>query len=204
MTTVSASPSYLEPYQAASRKYGAGFGSLLWASPKTQAIRFKGLLQAVSIDGLTVMDVGCGRADLLPYMLATHRYPRSYLGVEAIEALALAAEKLQYPNCRIIRGDFVDDPSVLDAGADVLLYSGSLNTMDSPSFYACIRSAHAAANRAVAFNFLCSPLLAGAGHLAWHSVDQVMEFCRGLSCQVKLFNNYMRGDATIALFKDST
>ena len=64
----STQPSYLEPYLAASRKYGAGFGTLLWASPKTQATRFKALLQAVDINGLAVMDVGCGRADLLEHL----------------------------------------------------------------------------------------------------------------------------------------
>ena len=203
VTTAVAVPSYLEPYQAASRKYGAGFGSLLWASPKTQAVRFKALLQAVPIDGLNVMDVGCGRADLFQYMLATRRYPRSYVGVEGVEALALAAENKHYPNCRIVRGDFVESPSLLDDAADVLLYSGSLNTMDSRLFYACIGAGFVAAKQAMAFNFLCSPLLAGASHLAWHPADEVVDFCRQLCGRIEFSNQYMRGDATIALFKDS-
>ena len=34
-------PSYLLPYLTAASKYGSGFGTLLWASPKTQAVRFR-------------------------------------------------------------------------------------------------------------------------------------------------------------------
>lgn len=200
--TSSTEPSYLEPYLAASRKYGAGFGTLLWASPKTQATRFKALLQAIDINGLAVMDVGCGRADLLEYMVNTRRYPKWYVGVEAVEALAFAAERKQLPNCRIVRGDFVQHPLLLNDGADVLLYSGSLNTMDSSAFYASLKAGFDAAGQAVVFNFLCSPFLAGSSHLAWHPIEEVLAFARGLSNQVKLYDHYMRGDATVAIFKD--
>jgi len=196
------SPSYLEPYLTASRKYGAGFGTLLWASPKTQAIRFKALLQAVDISNLAVMDVGCGRADFLEFMLNTHRYPRSYTGIEAVETLVHAAERKKLPNCKIVHGDFVANPKLLSTSADVLFYSGSLNTMDSKAFFSSIQAGFDAALQAVVFNFLCSPFLAGSSHLAWHSAEEVMEFARGLSNRVKLHDRYMRGDATVAIFKD--
>src|SRR2546423_362515 len=103
-------PDYLQPYLNATRRYGAGFGSLLWASPRTQAVRFQTLLRAVDVTDLTVLDVGCGRGDLLVYMLNRGIYPRSYIGLEAVEALAGAAEAKRLPNCRIVRGDFVHDP----------------------------------------------------------------------------------------------
>jgi hypothetical protein len=198
----STEPSYLEPYLAASRKYGAGFGTLLWASPKTQATRFKALLQAVDINGLTVMDVGCGRADLLEYMFKTRRCPRFYIGVEAVETLAFAASRKQLPGCSIILGDFVRDSSLLAAEADVLFYSGSLNTMDTSTFYKSLQDGFEAAGQAIIFNFLCSPFLAGSSHLTWHSAEEVMQFAQRLSGRVKLFDQYMRGDATIAIWKE--
>jgi hypothetical protein len=199
---MTSSPSYLQPYMAASRKYGAGFGTLLWASPKTQATRFKALLQAVDISNLAVMDVGCGRADMLEYMFNRQRYPLSYTGVEAVEELALAAERKNLPNCKIIVGDFVEHPKLLCVGADVLFYSGSLNTMDDATFYSSIQAGFEAANRAIVFNFLSSPFLAGSSHLAWHAPEEVIEFAKGLSARVKLHDRYMRGDATVAIFKD--
>jgi hypothetical protein len=200
MTT--AAPDYLQPYLAAARKYGAGFGSLLWASPQTQAIRFKALLHAVNVTGQSVLDVGCGRGDLFKYMLDTGRYPRCYTGIEAVDALAGEAEKRHSDHCRILRGDFVLDPGLLDVGADVLIYSGSLNTMETPAFFDCLKQGFAAAKKAVAFNFLSSPFLAGSAHLNWHKPEDVLDFCRSLSNDLTLHDRYLRGDATIAIVKD--
>jgi hypothetical protein len=199
---MSAAPRYLEPYLSAARKYGAGFGTLLWASPKTQAVRFKALLRAVDVTGRTVLDVGCGRADLLDYMMHTNRFPRQYIGLEAVNELATAAEQKHLPNCRIIRGDFVSRPALLQADADVLLISGSLNTMDAECFYFCLQDVIAAARSAVVFNFLSSPLLAEAPHLTWHRAEEVLEFCRGHAARVELRTDYMPGDATIAVWKE--
>ena len=44
MTVVPREPSYLRPYRDAARAYGAGFATLLWASPQTQAVRFGAIL----------------------------------------------------------------------------------------------------------------------------------------------------------------
>jgi hypothetical protein len=199
---VSQTPGYLKPYLSASEKYGAGFGSLLWASPKTQAIRFKAVLAAADVHGRSVLDVGCGRADLMEFMLGRGRFPKSYVGIEAVDALANAAEARRLPNCRILRGDFVTDPSLLNVGADVLIYSGSLNTMDRDCFFSCLEAAFAAARTAVVFNFLASPFLAASSHLTWHKPEDVICFARGLSRRIDFFDNYLRGDATLAIWKD--
>jgi len=202
VSTLSKIPAYLKPYLSASQKYGAGFGSLLWASPKTQTVRFKALLAAIDVHGQAVLDVGCGRADLLEYMLSRGRFPKSYTGIEAVDALAAAAERKRLPNCRIVRGDFVREPELLEVGAEILLYSGSLNTMDRDCFYACLASAFAAATHAVVFNFLSSPFLAASSHLTWHKADDVLHFARGLSRRVGLFDDYLRGDTTVVIRKD--
>jgi hypothetical protein len=199
---ISDAPSYLEPYLSAARKYGAGFGSLLWASPRTQAVRFEALLKLVDVNGQSVLDVGCGRADLLQYLFRTDRFPASYIGLEAVDALALAAEAKCLAGCRIIRGDFVLNPRLLQQDADVLLISGALNTMEPGCFYQCLGTAIAAAKKAVVFNFLSSPYLAGASHLTWHRVEDVLSFCREFSSKVSCRSDYLPGDATVCVKKD--
>jgi hypothetical protein len=194
-------PAYLRPYLAAAEKYGAGFGTLLWASPRTQAVRFKALQRAVDINGKSVIDVGCGRADFMEYLLKNRAVPRSYVGLEAVEELAAAAESKRFPNCRILRGDFLSDPGLLDIGADVLFYSGSLNTMTETDFYQCLRVGFAAAREALVFNFLASPKLAAAPHLTWHHPDDVRAFGHLLSKRVKLWDDYLPGDCTAAIYK---
>jgi SAM-dependent methyltransferase len=196
-------PTYLQPYLNATKKYGAGFGSLLWASPKTQAVRFSALLRAVNCTGKVVLDAGCGRADLLEFMLGRAVYPMQYLGLEAVETLAEAAEKKRLPNGRIIRGDFVCDPAQLDVDADVIFFCGSLNTLDERAFYQSITRAFSAAKQAVVFNFLCSAQLAASPHLTWHQPEAVLALAGKLSDNVRFWDNYLPGDGTISIRKDS-
>jgi hypothetical protein len=199
----SSPPTYLQPYLDATRKYGAGFGSLLWASPKTQAVRFSALLRAVNCMGKVVLDAGCGRADLLEFMMGRAVFPMRYIGLEAVETLAEAAEKKRLPNCSIIRGDFVGDPKQLDVEADVIFFCGSLNTLDEPAFYQSVASAFSVAKQGVVFNFLSSAQLAASPHLTWHQPDAVLAFAGKLSDRVRFLDNYLPGDATIAIGKDS-
>src|SRR5687767_15928369 len=92
VTVVSPDPSYLRPYRAAARAHGAGFGTLLWASPQTQAVRFDAICRLADLRGKSVLDVGCGRADLLEHLVARGIEPADYVGIEAVDELARAAE----------------------------------------------------------------------------------------------------------------
>jgi hypothetical protein len=196
-------PEYLAPYLSAAKRYGGGFGSLLWASPRTQALRFDALIRAVgseAIRGRRVLDVGCGRADLLDHLRRRDVFPHEYIGIEGVAELADAAERKGYLNATIVRGDFVRQPSLLrEAAADVVVISGSLNTMEAGPFYRSIKSAFDAAGEALAFNFLCSTELSAAAHLAWHRIADVRAFARTLSKNVTVWEDYLAGDATVAI-----
>ncbi len=198
-------PPYLQPYLSAARRYGAGFGSLLWASPRTQALRFDALIRAVdgpAIRGRRLLDVGCGRADLLDHLRRRDVVPCEYIGIEAVEELAAAAERKGYLTATIVRGDFVRQPLLIRAAAaDVVLISGSLNTMDAASFYRAIAAAFDAAGDTLAFNFLCSPELSAAAHLTWHRPADVHAFAASLSTDVDLWEDYLNGDATVVMRK---
>src|ERR1700722_14791809 len=104
---VMSDPSYLEPYLIAARRFGGGFQSLLWASPKTQAARFTALARLCKLNKCSMIDAGCGRADLLDFLLARGVEPTSYTGLEAVDALADAAEAKGHAMAHILRGDFI-------------------------------------------------------------------------------------------------
>jgi hypothetical protein len=194
-------PTYLAPYLRAAQRHGAGFDSLLWASPRTQAVRFDALRRAAPVGGRTVLDVGCGRADYLRFLLDAGERPRHYVGLEAVPALADAAEAMRVPDTMIIRADFVKEPARMFVGADVVVFSGSLNTLDAAHFYPVLRRAYDAAVDTLAFNFLSSPLLAGRSFLHWHHPEQVLAFARTLTRDVTRFEDYLPGDCTLALRK---
>src|SRR5215212_725418 len=99
-------PSYLQPYARAVKRHGPDFRALLWASRRTQEQRFEALAKLADPTGLTVLDLGCGRADLLDFFIARGTPPRKYIGIEGVRELASAAEDKQTPHAKIICGDF--------------------------------------------------------------------------------------------------
>jgi len=194
-------PEYLQPYLSAAQKHGAGFGSLLWASPNTQRARFAALARAVDFNGLTMLDAGCGRADLFDYLLSRDVHPAKYIGLEAVDCLADAAyDHLPAPH-EIHQADFVRKAAALNRGADVIVFCGSLNTFDTQLFYRCIVNAFEVASQGVVLNFLASTALAAGAHLNWHSVQSVLAFAGKLSPRVSLWEDYLPGDATVLLRK---
>ena len=194
---------YLVPYLKAAERHGSGFSSLLWASPQTQAARFDAIERLGRLHGKSVLDVGCGRADLLNYLLARNVRPADYTGIEAVSDLASAAERTCAraggPPARVIRADFVREPLRLFVGADVVVFSGSLNTLEHHVFYGTLRRAFDAAAEAVVFNFLSSPYLAGAEYLRWRCPSDVLRFGFQLTRDVRVLEDYLQGDCTIAL-----
>jgi SAM-dependent methyltransferase len=194
-------PDYLEPYHRAGREHGDGFGALLWASPQTQAARFAALAQHCPFAGLNVLDVGCGRADLLDYLVAGERAPAHYTGIEAVPALAEAARQKQHANAIVIEDDFVQHPARMLVGADVIVFCGSLNTLSEEHFYDALNTAFEATAEWLAFNFLCSTRLAAVDWLTWHRRDTVLAFATRLTPSVTVDERYMDGDCTMVMRK---
>ncbi|HXE56229.1 MAG TPA: class I SAM-dependent methyltransferase, partial [Tepidisphaeraceae bacterium] len=92
--------SYLQPYLEAAREHGAGFGALLWASVRSQRARFAAICRAQDLTDKSVLDAGCGRADLMAYLSERGRTPADYIGLEAVPALADAADARKLPRTR--------------------------------------------------------------------------------------------------------
>jgi len=189
-------PTYLIPYLEAAGEHGPGFRSLLWASPSSQAARFEALVRAYDFRGRSILDAGCGRGDFLDYLLGRGIVPDHYVGIEAVEALAAAAERKHHARCTILRADFVREPGRLFVGADAVVFCGSLNTLDNEAFYATLGRALDAAGDALVFNFLSSSHLAHARYLTWHSALDVRAFFEQRGTPVKVLEGYVQGDAT--------
>ena len=174
---------------------------MLWASPSAQAARFAALARWCDLDRRTILDAGCGRADLLDYLLHVGIEPAKYIGIEAVEAIAFEAEKKSRPMARIVVGDFIENPALLDQQADVVVFCGSLNTLSTEEFYQSLKIGWEKARRELAFNFLCSPRLASAKHLTWHRISDVLALAQGLTKDVVMDDGYREGDCTMVMRK---
>jgi len=194
-------PAYLQPYLDAVGQHGAKFESLLWANPPSQAARFAALARWCELEDRIVLDAGCGRADFLQYLLEREIKPSKYIGIEAVEELAAAAERKNLPHSTILRGDFVNEPRILDRSAHVIVFSGSLNTLSTDEFYRSLRLGWEYTESELAFNFLCSSRLASSKHLTWHRMTDVLELAYSLTGDVAVDNSYRNGDCTIVMRK---
>lgn len=157
-------PRYLEPYREAVRMHGPGFEALLWRSQEFQVKRFEVLAEVTRPKGRIMADLGAGRGDLLEYLKATDQTPLRYIGVEGIEELVEPARK-RLPESQWIIADFVKDRDLFERlvdehNASMLLFSGSLNTLDERTALDVLDRAwdalHGRTGGVLAFNFLSS------------------------------------------------
>ncbi len=138
---------YLEPYEQATRELGAGFEAQLWMSREAQEKRFEVLDELGRFSDRVVADLGCGQGDLAIYLCEKYQlheergeagFPKLYIGIEGVAAMADHA-RTRAMEAGVHRSifecaDFVADESlpemlVTDAGVEVFVFSGSLNTL---------------------------------------------------------------------------
>jgi hypothetical protein len=192
---------YLEPYRKAAAREGDLFGALLWASPRTQAARFEAICSLAPMTGKRVLDVGCGRADLVDFFGEREIGPAEYVGIEAVVELVGAAMWKESKWGRIVQGDFVREPGVMLVGADVVVFSGSLNTLDVGQFEKSLREGFEAAGEVLVFNFLAAAHIANAEWLRWHRKEHVMGMVSRWGKRAAMRDDYLDGDCTIAVYK---
>jgi len=148
-------PDPLDPYRQAVRDHGSSFGSTLWASERTQVRRFEVLAEMQAMAGRRLVDAGCGRADMAAWLDASGIRYRHYTGIEALGPLVDHARRRVGRRASILQGDLLADPDLLAEGEpDVILFSGTLNTMDAAAVTRLLEAAWSAAKEAVLFNFL--------------------------------------------------
>lgn len=194
-------PFYLYPYYEARQQGVKGFHALLWSSREGQRVRFDTIARMCPLAEMKILDVGCGRADLLGYLLERGIVPAHYTGLEMIPASVRAARRKKYERCEIVTADFVREPEKLHVGADVVIFSGSLNTLTRPRFYRTLRAAWAATGEWLVFNFLSSRNWCGEDWLTWHRRQTVLAFCKSLGGEPCFDESYLDGDCTVAVRK---
>jgi len=191
--------SYLEPYREAHEQRERGARALLWVRKRDQTVRFDAIARLCPLADKRILDVGCGPADLLGFLLERGIRPARYIGLEAQRWLVQAARRRRYPDAEILEGDFVRDPGLLEKGADVVIFSGSLNLLSSRQFFRVLDRAWGATRRWLAFNFLCAPDLAGEDYLRWHRPATLEAWARRRAPIVRTAADYEDGDCTVVM-----
>ncbi|AKD57003.1 class I SAM-dependent methyltransferase [Spirosoma radiotolerans] len=183
-------------------RHGAGTTRALgWQKIEGQSMRFDKLSQIGDLSGHSVMDAGCGHADLFPFL--KKRFSSiTYYGCEQIpELLQVATQRYKRENnVVLIQGDFLDPAMPV---TDFVLASGSLTYghSDDNFVYNAIETLFAKCRIALGFNLLSGGVESNA-LLRAYQPDDILNFCRTLSKTVQIQVGYWPDDFTVFVYKD--
>lgn len=201
---------YLDPYRQSHLRHGSAFEVTLWASPKSQQRRFEVFSHMIYLPGKRLLDAGCSRGDLADWLLRQDLQFEHYVGVDALEEVVQYARSRNLPRCEFLCEDFLKDAAVLVHGnPQIVIVSGSLNTMSDQQVERVLENTWRAAGEALAFNFLsdrCDPQAPmQSGPARRLNAMRLLDWALSKTSQVAYRQDYFRHghDATIVMRKNS-
>lgn len=114
----------IERHHGSIALHGYSPHALFWTSRGLQKIRFKVISEIGIAAGDSLLDVGCGFADLQSWLLG-HNIPVVYTGLDLSPEMISAAEKM-HPKAVLLCGELFDF-EFAPASFDWLVLSGTLN-----------------------------------------------------------------------------
>lgn len=182
-------------------QYGPGTTRALgWRTIEGQWARFDALCQIGNLDGHSVLDAGCGHADLF-YFLTKRFSSLTYYGCEQIpDLLKVASERYRRERqVTLLAGDFLSEAMPM---TDFVLASGSLTYRhnDADYIYKAIKRLFANCRIALGFNLLSGGVELG-NLLQTYDPDTIGAFCQELAPKVTLRTGYWPDDFTVFLYK---
>ena len=183
------------------KKFGINSHQALgWRKKNEQLLRFKILIEPNKLNDCSILDIGCGTGDLLAYLISKN-IQCEYTGIDHIkDFITLAGEKFKvHNNASFLLGDFW----TADIGNyDFVLASGALNYRNAdPNFiFKMIAHLFSLCNHTLAFNLLEKTDLKNGGLVAYNK-NEILGFCKKLTSNVILKDDYLNGDYTVRMQK---
>jgi SAM-dependent methyltransferase len=201
MSSLDDSTRILQYHRGMIDTHGAGnLHALGWKSSHEQTVRFEALAQIADLNGKTVLDAGCGYADL--YLYLKKRFPAlaHYCGAEQIQ---------EFVDEAIRRYGHLPDTSFISRSflyghlpqTDYVFACGSLNYGSTkPGFiFDAISRLFKTCTLGLAFNLLKS--MPADGTLVAYDPEDILAYCGTLSDRVIFKDGYAPEDFTIFMYK---
>jgi len=192
-----------ENYQRAFNKYKVHPKSLFWASKKAAALRHKELTTDLNFEGKTVLDVGCGFGDIIPF-ISKRAKSFSYTGVDIVPEFIQAAQD-KYPKHQFVLKDYFNLP--LKKEFDIIISSGTLNSNFKHPYRfrkKAIKALFNYAREAIGFNmagFYPQPKNKKDSRVYYADSLIILKYCLSLSPKLIFRHHYHRKDFTMVIFK---
>lgn len=112
-------------YNARFAQYGRDIKTVGWGTEDSQRLRFEVLFRGLDARGKTVLDVGCGLGDLIPFLNARTGGDYRYIGIDVADQL-VASARAAHPGAdrEFFAGDIF---SVALPSVDIAVLSGALS-----------------------------------------------------------------------------
>ncbi|MCD1293544.1 class I SAM-dependent methyltransferase [Methanocella sp. CWC-04] len=180
--------------------FGYDERSLGWIEG-TQEARFEALTAIADLNDSSVLDVGCGFGDLYGYLLKKG-IKVNYTGVDINPGFIRIAESLHPDACFIIC-DFEDEP--IEGDFDWAFESGMFNLKisDNDAFIKnSLRKMYRLCNKGLAADFLNLSAYNIFGHMHLQDPVRLYDFCRTLSGNVRIRQDYKPTEFCVYIYKD--
>ena len=195
---------YVHRYEQAYNKHGYSPQGLCSSNVDRSDLRYSVLTQPVLASGGSVLDVGCGFADLFQY-LKNKGWKGRYTGIDIVPSL-LKEAAAKHPDARLVQGD--GSRGLAELGAhDFVISCGAMNLKlpnggNENHIASFMREMFDVAQIGVVIDFMSTHV--DFRHPdAWHT-DPVwaLEQAHKLSPRVALRSDYLPFEFSLFLFKD--
>lgn len=164
-----------------------------WRSKYTQYKRFEILTYFIKnhIKDSTIVDAGCGFAEYYSYLRKNNLIPKEYIGIDIEEDMINLAKK-RFSDIKLLQKDILNDEI---PKADYYICSGAMNILEKEEMFLFIRNSLEASNKGFIFNFLKADSFNNV------SANEILTYCKNLSKEISIKDNYLDNDITILLKK---
>jgi ubiquinone/menaquinone biosynthesis C-methylase UbiE len=186
-------------------KYGRDIKTVGWGSESSQRLRFEVLLRGLEPKGKTILDIGCGLGNLIPFLEECTGGDFSYIGIDVAEKLIVDARSSY--GCDRKHFYVGDIFSLTVPSVDISLLSGAL----SLKAYGIEQYANHTMERmfeisreAACLNFLSKYVDFELEKNQHYQPEVVFSSAKRLTDKVNLFHDYPLYEFTIQLIKQNS
>ena len=180
-------------YKKSIEEYGISAQGVHWNIKYTQYKRFEILTKLIKKDIIksSIVDAGCGFAEYYKYLEVNHKIPKQYIGYDVENEMIKVSKK------RFNHLEFYIKNILLDELHEVDYYicSGAMNIMSKEDVFLFIKRCFTYSKKGFIFNILKSMSFNNI------DIDEVLDYCKTLSGNIKIKDNYLDNDITIFMVK---
>ena len=189
-------------YRELAEKHGNSRDVAGWGSSQSQTQRFDVFCRHFHLAGSSMLDVGCGRGDLLAFLKETGRAPAQYTGVELLPEIADYARG-NHTGATVLVGDLANvDPPPVDYAVASGIFNLTIADHDNWMKHTIARM-WSVARRGAAFNIISVHAPEHRDGQYYAKPEYWLAWCQSLTPYVVVRHDYAVHDMTFFLFREA-